>query len=118
MQALREGSRTLAGGRGQHRVHNVLVIAQTAIGLVLLVGSGLLIRSFVRILNVDPGFDSHHVLTARIGVSFDNLKHDQHLQFYDRLLARVSAFPGVQSASAGWPLPMSDNQRQHLSLRH
>ncbi len=106
---LREGSRSVAGGRGQHRVHNGLVIAQTAIGLVLLVSSGLLIRSFVRILNVDPGFDPKHVLTARIEVSFDKLDHDQHFQFYNQLLARLSALPGVQSASAGWPLPMSDN---------
>jgi predicted permease len=109
VQALREGSRGVAGGRGQHRLHNGLVIAQTAIGLVLLVGSGLLIRSFVRILNVDPGFDPKHVLTARVGVSFDRLDHDQHLQFYNQLVERLSALPGVQSASAGWPLPMSDS---------
>jgi predicted permease len=107
VQALREGARGATGGRGQHRLHNGLVIAQTAIGLVLLVGSGLLIRSFVRILNLDPGFDPKHMLTARIGVSFDRLSHDQHFQFYDQLVARLSALPGVQAASAGWPLPMS-----------
>jgi predicted permease len=107
VQALREGSRGLAGGRGQHRVHNGLVVAQTAIGLVLLVGSGLLIRSFVRILNVDPGFDPKHVLTARVGVSFDRLNHDQRLQFYNELMARLSGLPGIESASGGWPLPMS-----------
>ena len=106
---LREGSRSVAGGRGQHLVHNGLVIAQTAIGLVLLVSSGLLIRSFVSILNVNPGFDPKHVLTARIEVSFDKLDHDQHSQFYNQLLERLSALPGVQSGSAGWPLPMSDN---------
>ena len=109
VQALREGTRGVAGGRGQHRLHNGLVVAQTAIGLVLLVGSGLLIQSFVRILNVDPGFDPRHVLTARIGAPFDRLDHDQHLQFYNQLVARLSALPGVQSASAGWPLPMSDS---------
>src|SRR5580658_2798277 len=108
-QAMREGSRSVAGRRGEHRVHNALVVAQTAIGLVLLVSSGLLIRSFVRILNVDPGFDPKHVLTARIGVSFDKLNHDQHVEFYRQLLARLSALPGVQSASAGWPLPMSES---------
>jgi predicted permease len=109
VQALREGARGVAGGRGQHRLHNGLVVAQTAIGLVLLVGSGLLIRSFVRILNLDPGFDPKHMLTARIGVSFDRLSHDQHFQFYDQLVGRLSALPGVQAASAGWPLPMSDS---------
>jgi putative ABC transport system permease protein len=110
--ALREGSRSVAGGRGQHRVHNLLVVAQTAIGLVLLVGAGLLMRSFVRILNVDPGFDSRHVLTARIRVSFDKLNHDRHSQFYADLLTRISALPGVQSASAGWPLPLTDNHAE------
>jgi putative ABC transport system permease protein len=107
-QALRDGSRAVAGGRGQQRVQSALVIVQTAIGLVLLVSSGLFIRSFVSILNVDPGFDPKHVLTARLGVSFDKLQHDQHVQFYNDLLARLSAFPGVESVSAGWPLPMSD----------
>jgi putative ABC transport system permease protein len=107
-QALRDGSRNVTGASGRNRVHNGLVVAQTAIGLVLLVSSGLLIRSFIRILNVDPGFDPRHVLTARAGASFNKMKHDQHLQFYDEVLARISAIPGVQSASAGWPLPMSD----------
>lgn len=108
-QALRHGARSVAGARGQHRIHNGLVIAQTAIGLVLLVSSGLLVRSFVRILNVDPGFDPKQVLTVRTRVSFDTLSHDQHIQFYDRLVKRVAALPGVRSASAGWPLPMSDS---------
>ncbi|MFZ0273750.1 MAG: ABC transporter permease [Acidobacteriaceae bacterium] len=105
--AMREGSRSVAGGRGQNRVHNGLVVAQTAIGLVLLVSSGLLMRSFVRILNVDPGFDAKQVLSARVGVPFGRYKHDQHVQFYEQLVARVAAMPGVKSVSAGWPLPMS-----------
>jgi predicted permease len=108
-QALRDGSQTVAGGHTQNNVQSGLVIAQTAIGLVLLVSSGLLIRSFVRILNVDPGFDPKHVITARIRVSFDKVSHDQHVQFYQQLVARISSLPGVRSASAGWPLPMSDN---------
>ena len=108
-QALREGSRSVAGGRGQNRVHNALVIAQTAIGLVLLVGSGLLIRSFIHILGVDPGFDPKYVITARVRTSFDRADHDKRYAFYHQLVQRLSALPGVQSASAGWPLPMSTN---------
>lgn len=104
---LREGARSVAGGRGQHRLHNGLVMAQTAIGMVLLIASGLMMRSFLRILNVDPGFNSKHVLTGRVGLSFDKLNRDQHVLFYQRLLVRLSAVPGVQSVSAGWPLPMS-----------
>jgi predicted permease len=108
-QALREGSRSVAGGRGQNRVHNGLVIAQTTIGMVLVIGSGLLVRSFIRILNVDPGFDPKHVLTLRTGVSFIKLKHDPHYQFYQQMMARIATIPGVESVSAGWPLPMSSS---------
>ena len=108
-RGLREGSRTVYGRTGQHRLQNGLVIAQTAIGMILLVGSGLLMRSFIHILNVDPGFDPKHVLTGRLGVSFNTLTHDQHFLLYQRLVARISALPGVQAASAGWPLPMSNN---------
>ena len=107
--ALREGSRSVAGGQSQHRLHNGLVVAQTAIGMLLLIGAGLLMRSFLHILSVDPGFDPKHVLTSRLGVPFEQLKHDQHYLFYHQLLGRVSAIPGVQSASAGWPLPMSNS---------
>jgi len=105
--ALRENSRSVGGGRERNRVHNGLVVAQTAMGLVLLVSSGLLMRSLVRILNVDPGFDATHVLSARAGVPFGRYSHDQHLQFYEQLVERVAVLPGVKSASAGWPLPMS-----------
>src|SRR6185437_3561081 len=62
-RALGEGSRTVSSGKAQHRLHNGLVVAQTAICMVLLIGSGLLMRSFVRILTVDPGFDAKNVLT-------------------------------------------------------
>jgi predicted permease len=106
-RALREGPRTVAGGRGQNRIHNGLAIAQTAIGMVLLIGSGLLVRSFIRILNVDPGFDAKHVLTLRVAASFLKLKHDEHFLFFQQMLARIATVPGVQSVSAGWPLPMS-----------
>jgi predicted permease len=104
---MREGSRSLAGAHGERRIHSSLVVAQTAIALVLLVGSGLLIRSLVLIQDVNPGFDPMHVATARMEVSFDKMRHDQHYQFYEEAVARISGFPGVQSVSAGWPLPMS-----------
>jgi predicted permease len=107
VQAMLGGSRTIAGVRNKRRVHSALVVAQTALGLVLLVGSGLLVRSFIRLVQVDPGFDPKRVLTARLAVSFDKLNQNQHIEVYNRLLARLAAIPGVQSASGGWPLPMS-----------
>ena len=73
--ALRDGTRTATTGRGQHRLQNSLVIAQTAVGLVLLIGAGLLIRSFVRVLQVDPGFDRRNVLTASLSLPENRYPH-------------------------------------------
>jgi predicted permease len=105
--ALRDGTRTVTSGRGHHRLHTWLVIGETALGLVLLVGAGLLIRSFVSVLRVDPGFDAHHVLTARFTMSDASYTHDHKIQFVQELMSRLNTLPGVKSASAGWPMPMS-----------
>lgn len=108
-RALRAGARGLAGSKGQHYLHHSLVVAQTAIGMVLLIGAGLLMRSFVRILDVNPGFDAKHVLTSRAAFPFDDAKQNQRYFFYQQVVARVSTLPGVQAVSAGWPLPMSSS---------
>jgi predicted permease len=105
--ALRDGTRSVTAGRGQHRLHSTLVIAETAIGLVLLIASGLFIRSFVRVLSVDPGFDRHNVLTADLSFPSGKGYATKVAQFYDQLLPQVAALPGVKSAAAGWPLPFS-----------
>jgi putative ABC transport system permease protein len=105
--AMRDGNRTATAGRGQHRLQNSLVVAQTAVGLVLLVASGLLIHSFIRVLQVDPGFDRKDVLIASLSLPDSRYTSAQQTQLYQQLLSRVRALPGVQSASAGWPLPLS-----------
>ncbi len=110
--AMRDGNRTSTTGRGQHRLQNSLVVLETAIGLVLLVASGLLIHSFVRVLQVDPGFDRKNVLIASLSLPDSRYTNAQQAQFYQQLLARVRALPGVQSASAGWPLPLSTTGMQ------
>jgi len=106
--AMRDGGRTASTGRGQHRLQNSLVVAETAVGLVLLVASGLLIHSFVRLLQVDPGFDRRNVLIASLSLPDSRYTSAQQVQFYNQLLPRVRALPGVQSASAGWPLPLTN----------
>jgi len=105
--ALREGTRNVTSGRGQHRLHDALVIAETAIGLVLLVGAGLLIRSFIRVLNVDPGFDSRNLLAASLNLPDNQYNGLRKPQFYDELLSRLQALPGVESVAAGGPIPLS-----------
>jgi predicted permease len=107
--ALREGTRTATGSRVRQRLQTWMVVGETALGLVLLVGAGLLIRSFVGMLHVDPGFDPHGVFTARISLPDNGYKHDQKIQFMDQLIPQLASLPGVKSASAGWPMPMSGN---------
>jgi len=106
--ALRDGTRTSAAGRKQHRLHSALVIAETALGLVLLVGAGLLIRSFLHVLAVDPGFNPGNVLTFRVGLSPKRYKDDTvSLAFYRQLIAKLEALPGAKQATAAFPVPLS-----------
>lgn len=104
--ALAEGSRAATASRRQQLLRACLVIAETSIGLVLLVGAALLIRSFHRILAVDPGFDSHRVLTFRVATP-PAFTPDQQIQFFDQLAARLNTLPGAHSATYGYPLPFS-----------
>lgn len=105
--ALRSGTRAVTGTPGEHRLQSGLVIAETAISLALLVGAGLLIHSFVRVLQVNPGFDAHNVLSARVGLSEKEYPTLKAIQFHQQLLDKLATLPGVQSVAAGSPLPLS-----------
>ena len=107
--ALRESGRGMTAGRGQHRLQSWLIMAEISVSMVLLIGSGLLIRSFVQVLHVDPGFDARNVLTANLSVPSTRYNRQQRIEFYHRLFARVAALPGIQSVAAGFPLPLSGN---------
>jgi predicted permease len=102
--ALRDAGRSVTSGRGQHFAQNSLVIAETALGVTLVIGAGLLIRSFLRIESIQPGFDAHNVLTARLAVPAG---HDTRIHFYDELKSQLAAIPGVEDVTASWPLPLS-----------
>jgi predicted permease len=103
--ALREGGRH-SGGRRLHRVLSTLVIAEVALSLVLLAGAGLLMRSFVRLQSVDPGFRAEGVLTA--GVQLPATRYDlpRAGSFFRESLTRISALPGVQHAAGASCLPV------------
>jgi putative ABC transport system permease protein len=107
LAAMRDSGRGAVGR--QYRLQGWLVIAETAIGLVLLVGSGLLIRSFLRVLAVDPGFDARGVLTVNLSVPENRYPRDARLRLYDDLHSRLSRLPGVTSVAAAWPMPLSGN---------
>jgi putative ABC transport system permease protein len=95
---LREGSR---GSTGSGRGRAVLVAAQVALSLVLLIGAGLMMRSFVRLQSVDPGFDPDGVLTGRVQLAGERFRSaSAATAFFDQLLERVEKVPGVESAGA------------------
>jgi putative ABC transport system permease protein len=105
---LRDEGRGLSGGRSRARMRGVLVIGQVALSLLLLICAGLLVRSFDRLLRVDPGFDASHVLTMGISLPTEKYaKPDQQTAFFDDVLRRVSALPGVRSAAISAALPLS-----------
>jgi predicted permease len=103
--ALREGARSISAGHG--RLRKVLVAAELALSLVLLVGAGLLIRSYERITNANPGFDQRNVLSLRITLPGSKYKPDMIANFYRDLEQRVQAIPGVQYVGFNYQLPLS-----------
>jgi putative ABC transport system permease protein len=106
-ETMREGGRH-GGGIRSRRILAGLVVAEVALSLVLLVGAGLLIRSFIRLQNIDPGFDPAGVLTARVQTPTVRYSSpQQRAGFYSDVLVRIRALPGVEQAAAVTALPMS-----------
>jgi len=104
--ALRESGLHMTSGRRRNRLHQVLVVAQTALGFTLLVGSGLLIRSFVNVLRIEPGFEMKS--RAFFDVALTNARYPvpTKVAYYNKLIPEVAAVPGVERVSAGHPLPI------------
>ncbi len=105
-ELLKEGARGASGGKRQRRLRDGMVIAEVALALMLLVGAGLLMRSFVKLLQVDPGFRPEGVLTMGVFLPTAILMEtEEQTAFYQRLVERVSALPGVLSAGVTSDLP-------------
>jgi putative ABC transport system permease protein len=114
--ALASGVRNSSAGSQSVRLRSALVVCQLAIAFVLLIGAGLLLRSFSYLLHVDPGFRPDHVLTFLLDVPSNRYVDAQRAQFVERLLQSTRAVPGVKSASAIFGLPLSDGQSAVTSL--
>jgi putative ABC transport system permease protein len=105
--ALKEGGRGGTAGAGSQRLRGALVVAEVALSLTLLVGAGLLIRSFMRLQDVDTGFRPEGVLTMRISLPEEKYtKIEQTRTFYRELLDRVRRLPGVDAAGGATGLPL------------
>ncbi|MBL8167858.1 MAG: ABC transporter permease [Acidobacteria bacterium] len=109
-ETLKEGGRNAeaAAGRSHHRLRRLLVVAEVALSLVLLIGAGLLIRSYQRILAAHPGFNPVNVFSLRLTLPATKYPNQEAVAaFYKRALDRLKALPGVEAAATSYSLPMS-----------
>ncbi len=116
MAALRAGGRTLSQSRERHRAHNTLVILQTALAVVLLVSSGLMIRTFQALRQVQPGFSNPSQLqTLSIFIPDGQVKEPQRvIQMFQEVRRKLSEIPGVRSVAFGGAVPTDGNNSTDL----
>jgi putative ABC transport system permease protein len=99
--SLKEGGKNIGGGAGSHRLRSLFVVTQIALALVLLVGAGLLVKSFSRLQAVDPGFSAENLLTMRVSLPSGKYDTDQkRIDFFKQAIERMEAIPGVESVGA------------------
>jgi len=106
-ETLKEGGRSASGG-GRHHLRSLLVVAEIAISLVLLVGAGLMMRSFMNLQRVDAGINPEGVLTMNIALPGGRYREpEKRITFFSQLLERIRTIPGVQSAGTNSGLPLA-----------
>jgi len=106
--ALKEGGAQSTIGRGKHRMRSLLIVAQVAVSFLLLIGAGLMLRSFMKLQHVDPGFQPENVLTMDIALDFVKYNtDDKQRSFFETLLEKVQSQSGVKSAAASMMIPFT-----------
>jgi predicted permease len=109
-ETLKEGGRSASKGARAHRVRSALIVAQVALSLVLLIGAGLMLRSFAELQAANPGVNPHGVVAAGVALSGPRyVAQDAQRQFVRRVMERLESMPGVEGAGAIVPLPLSGN---------
>jgi putative ABC transport system permease protein len=117
LEPLKEGGRGSAQGVRSQRLRDLLVVAEMALALVLLVGAGLLTNSFYRLRAINPGFNRENVLTAQITLPFSKYREShQRTMFFGQVLERLKTLPGVLSAGATMTLPLGEGDRYWTML--
>jgi putative ABC transport system permease protein len=107
---LKDGGRTAGAGAGQNRWRAILAVAEVSLALILLVGAGLMMKSLFRLLSVDPGFRPDRVLTMEMSLRTSQYDKDiSVLNFWQQVIDRVHALPGVEAAALGTAIPLTDN---------
>jgi predicted permease len=107
---LREGRKPVTTTLGRSRLRSSLIVSQVAVSFLLLIGAGLMLRSFIKLQHVDPGFQPENVLTMKIDLNFSKYdNNDKQRQFYESLLQKIEAQPGVRSAAASMIFPLGES---------
>jgi putative ABC transport system permease protein len=107
-ESLKEGARSISSGRRQHRLRGALVVTEVALALLLLIGSGLLLKSFARLRTVELGFNPDRLLTMMVRLPSSNYKeHAQRVNYFQQTLANLQQLPGVEAAGICFSLPMT-----------
>lgn len=116
--ALRQGNTGAMTSRGEHRMRNVLVVAQVALAFVMLVGAGLIARSLVALSRVDAGLALRNVLTAQLTLNFTKYNNTQLSgNFGEELLDRLNGMPGVSSVALASTLPLAVGRPQNIRFQ-
>ncbi|HEV2488227.1 MAG TPA: ABC transporter permease [Candidatus Acidoferrales bacterium] len=107
---LKEGGRTASAGAAQHRLRSALAVTEISLALILLVGAGLMMKSLYLLLKVNPGFQPNRVLTMEMDLRTQQYAKDPAiLNFWQQVLGRVRALPGVENAALGTAVPLTDS---------
>jgi putative ABC transport system permease protein len=107
-ESLKDGARSISGSRRQHRLRGALVVLEVALALVLLMGSGLLLKSFVKLRTVELGFNPDRLLTMSVRLRLSNYKEPaQKVNYFQQSLANLERLPGVEAAGICFSLPMT-----------
>jgi putative ABC transport system permease protein len=109
--ALKDEASAAAQGRRRFNLRNLLVVAQVALSLTLLIGAGLFLRSLKNAQDIDPGFDAEKILNAQLNINLLRYTKAQGQEFYRQVVERVEALPGVESASLARVVPLSGTGR-------
>jgi predicted permease len=116
-EALKVGGKGSGTGAGRQRLRGLLVMAETALALVLLIGAALMIQSFLRLQHVSPGFKTDHVLTMELSLPANKYPREQRPAFFHDLLERSRVLPGVQAVAAAKHLPLTgDNMNFAVNI--
>ena len=115
--SLQESGRSGTPSRARHRLQGFFVTAEFAFAMILLIGAGLLIRSFSKLLETSPGFRPDHLLTMSVPLSFEGYsKAPQVRQFYQQAIERIAGLPGVKSVAASNDLPLQSTDNEVLQV--